>query len=65
MLNMTKGSNQMVSVLYDCVWVVQPPQEFAFKSHLSVRVEQFDRMGKQNFQTPMYLGRIFRPLSSV
>ncbi|XP_064085881.1 LOW QUALITY PROTEIN: uncharacterized protein LOC135201001 [Macrobrachium nipponense] len=41
MMNMSKDSNY---TMYDCVWIVQPPQNYAFKSHLSIKVVQFEQM---------------------
>ncbi|KAG7164672.1 Procollagen C-endopeptidase enhancer 1-like [Homarus americanus] len=43
MMNMAKEDSNFT--MYDCVWIVQPPQNYAFKSHLSIRVVQFDDMG--------------------
>ncbi|XP_042229714.1 uncharacterized protein LOC121871453 [Homarus americanus] len=42
MMNMAKEDSNFT--MYDCVWIVQPPQNYAFKSHLSIRVVQFDDM---------------------
>nr|XP_053631036.1 uncharacterized protein LOC128687571 isoform X3 [Cherax quadricarinatus]XP_053631037.1 uncharacterized protein LOC128687571 isoform X3 [Cherax quadricarinatus] len=42
MMNMAKDDTNYT--IYDCVWIVQPPQNYAFKSHLSIKVVQFDDM---------------------
>lgn len=42
MMNMAKNDSNFTT--YDCVWIVQPPQNYAFKSHLSIRVVQFEDM---------------------
>ncbi|XP_068203181.1 uncharacterized protein Culd isoform X2 [Palaemon carinicauda] len=41
MMNMSKNSNY---TMYDCVWIVQPPQNYAFKSHLAIKVVQYEQM---------------------
>ncbi|XP_076056388.1 uncharacterized protein LOC143034340 [Oratosquilla oratoria] len=43
MMNMARDDE--AATLYDCVWIIQPPQDYAFKSHLSIRVVQFEAMG--------------------
>ncbi|XP_071518249.1 LOW QUALITY PROTEIN: uncharacterized protein Culd [Panulirus ornatus] len=42
MMKMAKDDRNFT--MYDCVWIVQPPQNYAFKSHLSIRVVQFEDM---------------------
>ncbi|KAK4303439.1 hypothetical protein Pmani_024533 [Petrolisthes manimaculis] len=45
MMNMAKGKTNLT--LYDCVWIIQPPHNYAFKSHVSIKVVQFEEMGTQ------------------
>ncbi|XP_018025141.2 uncharacterized protein LOC108680757 [Hyalella azteca] len=48
MLNMTVGRTSgrvTTEAPYDCVWLIKPPQEYGLKSHLSIRVHNFDYMG--------------------
>ncbi|CAL4118348.1 unnamed protein product [Meganyctiphanes norvegica] len=42
MMNMAKGAGN--ATLYDCVWIIQPPQNFAFKTHVFIKVVQFEEM---------------------
>ncbi|KAK3849614.1 hypothetical protein Pcinc_043640, partial [Petrolisthes cinctipes] len=42
MMNMAKGKTNLT--LYDCVWIIQPPHNYALKSHLSIKVVQFEDM---------------------
>ncbi|XP_050689525.1 uncharacterized protein LOC126981911 [Eriocheir sinensis] len=39
MMNMASGKRNFT--VYDCVWLFQPPRNYAFKSHLSIRLVQF------------------------
>ncbi|KAF2364353.1 CUB domain [Trinorchestia longiramus] len=51
MMNMTRGlGNRRVvgEVPYDCIWLIKPPQEYGLKSHLSIRVVNFDYMGSNS-----------------
>ncbi|KAK8384396.1 hypothetical protein O3P69_009302 [Scylla paramamosain] len=40
MMNMAKGERNFT--MYDCVWIFRSPSNFAFKSHLSIRLVQFE-----------------------
>lgn len=42
MMNMTEQRRREVP--YDCLWLVQPPQEYNLASHLALRVAEFDNM---------------------
>ena len=49
MMNMASETNN-ATIKYDCIWIIQPPQDYAFKSHLSIRIEQFEAMGKYSIK---------------
>ncbi|XP_045137658.1 uncharacterized protein LOC123519965 [Portunus trituberculatus] len=40
MMNMARGERNFT--VYDCVWIFQPPRNYAFKSHMSIRLVQFE-----------------------
>lgn len=46
MMNMVEDSNESSSeVLFDCIWIIRPPQGYVhMKSHISLRVDTFDKM---------------------
>lgn len=50
MMNMSgKDFNESSSVLYDCIWIVKPPEAYLqIKSHVSIKVENFEKMASES-----------------
>lgn len=45
MMNMV--ANDTAPRLYDCIWLIRPPIIYShLKTHISLRVDSFDKMGK-------------------
>lgn len=46
MMNMTNSSSKA----YDCIWLIKPPNSYLhLKTHLLVRIDTFENMGKIDF----------------
>lgn len=50
MMNMVEDSNESSSeVLFDCIWIIRPPQGYMHvKSHISIRVDTFEKMSSSS-----------------
>lgn len=46
MMNMSgKELNESSSALYDCIWIIKPPEAYLqIKSHISIQVQNFEKM---------------------
>ncbi|XP_037038315.1 uncharacterized protein LOC119075855 isoform X2 [Bradysia coprophila] len=45
-------SNDSLPRLYDCIWLIRPPIIYShLKTHISLRVESFDKMGSKSILT--------------
>lgn len=43
-------SNEIETRIYDCIWLIKPPNSFHhLKTHVSLRIEKFEKMGKNLF----------------
>uniref|UniRef100_A0A182NKH7 CUB domain-containing protein n=1 Tax=Anopheles dirus TaxID=7168 RepID=A0A182NKH7_9DIPT len=50
MMKMLHNAND--SRIYDCVWLIKPPNTYAFlKTHLSLKVDTFERLGAHSMLT--------------
>lgn len=46
MMNMVSNDTGTAPRLYDCIWLIRPPVIYShLKTHISLRVDSFDRMG--------------------
>ena len=50
MMNMSgKEFNESSSALYDCIWIIKPPEAYLqIKSHISIKVENFEEMASDS-----------------
>ncbi len=58
MMNMV--SNDTAPRLYDCIWLIRPPMIYShLKTHISLRVESFDKMGMVSLTCSIHILVLF------